>query len=102
MKMQLFETPWSSLHPNEDKIVKLTPHEVDLIAHALTKLADEYDRHPTHSPEEATDYHRRWLACRDVLEKVGFAFQNPELTVDEETGLVFYIEADINTNKTEQ
>jgi hypothetical protein len=98
----LERTPWSLLHPEEDKAVKLTPHEVDLIAHALTKLADEYDRHPTHTPEEENDYRLRCLACRDVLEKVGFAFQNPELTVDEETGMVFYIEADINTNKTEQ
>ena len=48
----LERTPWSLLHPEEDKAVKLTPHEVDLIAHALTKLADEYDRHPTHTPEE--------------------------------------------------
>ena len=98
----LERTPWSLLHPEEDKAVKLTPHEVDLIAHALTKLADEYGLHPTHTPEETKDYRQRWLACRDVLEKVGFAFQNPELTVDEETGMVFYIEADINTNKTEQ
>ena len=86
--MRLFKTPWSSLHPEEDKTVKLTPLEVDLIAHALTKLADEYDRHPTHTPEEENDCRLRCLACRDVLEKVGFAFQNPELTV--------------NTNKTEQ
>ena len=100
--MRLFKTPWSSLHPEEDKTVKLTPLEVDLIAHALTKLADEYDRHPTHSPEEERDYRRRWHACDNVFEKVAGTKQNPELTVDEETGLVFYIEADINTNKTEQ
>ena len=84
----LERTPWSLLHPEEDKAVKLTPYEVDLIAHALTKLADEYDRHPTHSPEEATDYKRRWHACDHVFEKVAGTFQNPELTV--------------NTNKTEQ
>ncbi|MDP6381197.1 MAG: hypothetical protein QF662_07615 [Phycisphaerae bacterium] len=88
MRMQFFATPWSSLHSEEDKIVKLTPRQVDLIAHALTKLADEYDRHPTHSPEEERDYRRRWHACDHVFEKVAGTFQNPELTV--------------NTNKTEQ
>ena len=82
----LERTPWSLLHPEEDKAVKLTPYEVDLIAHALTKLA--FDRHPTHTPEEENDYRLRCLACRDVLEKVAGAFQKPELTV--------------NTNKTEQ